>query len=89
MLMKKTLSRLEAQEEINEFFGGGRKFSVNEVRKIKRLAMKYNIKLGSYRRLFCKKCFSFLKGKTRVTETHKIVECGRCGAVNKQRIRFK
>ncbi len=87
--MKKTLSRTEAQEEINAFFGKGSEFSVEKVRKIKRLAMKYNIKLGYYRRLFCKKCFSFLKGKTRVTKTHKIVECGKCGAVNKQRIRFK
>lgn len=87
--MKKGLSRTEAQEKINELFGKGREFSADEVKKIKRLAMKYNIKLGSYRKLFCKKCFSFLKGKTRITKAYKIIECGRCRAVNRQRIRFK
>ncbi len=88
MLMKKGLSKTEASEKISNFFKQ-KEFSSEEARKTKRLAMKYNLKLGRHRRLFCKKCFSFLRGKTRVTKVHRIIECGKCGAVNKQRIRFK
>lgn len=86
--MKTQLSRTEAQKKIDDFFER-KSFSSEEVRKIKRLAMKFNIKLGIYRRKFCKKCLSQLKGKTRTTKTHKIIECASCGAKNRQRITFK
>lgn len=80
--MKFKISKSEAQKKINEFFKKEIFFS-NEVKKIKRLAMKYNIKLGTYRKLFCKKCLSQLKGKTKISKTHKIVECENCGFKNK------
>lgn len=76
------MSKKEVQEKIDDFFSG-RDFSSDDARKIKRLAMKFKIRLGNYRRKFCKKCFSPLKGKTRVTKTHKTVVCSRCGTKNK------
>ncbi|MCH7567799.1 MAG: hypothetical protein IIA87_00085 [Nanoarchaeota archaeon] len=84
--MKKHISKAEAQEKIDEFFRQ-KELDAKYVKKIKRLAMKYNIKLGKYRKRFCKKCFSDLKkGKVRITKTHKIVECRKCGERNKFRI---
>ena len=59
--MKSNLSRREAQEEIDEFFRQKKTFDEKKVRKMKRLAMKYNIKLGPYRKFFCKKCFADLR----------------------------
>ncbi len=53
--MKTSLSRKEAQEKIDEFFLK-EKFTAEEAKKAKRLAMKFNIKLGKYRKEFCKKC---------------------------------
>lgn len=80
--MKRKLSKKEIEEEIKEFFSKG-DFSVKEVRKIKRFAMKHNVKLRIYRRRFCKKCLHELKGKTRVGKTHKSVECSNCGFKNR------
>jgi RNase P subunit RPR2 len=83
--MKTALSKTEAKEKIFDFFKK-RQFSSEEAKKIKRLAMKFNIKLGDYRKSFCKKCYSQLKGKTRITKMHKIIECMSCGAINRQKI---
>lgn len=81
----KKLTRTEAQEKIDDFFRS-QSFTANEVKKIKRLAMKYNIKLGAFRRLFCKKCLSQLRGKIRITKTYKIIDCEKCGFRNKFRL---
>ena len=80
--MKKKLTRKEAQTKIEELFARGR-FSSDEVRKIKRIAMKFNIKLGENKNKFCKKCLLRLKGKTRVTKNYKIVKCASCGFLNR------
>lgn len=80
--MKGKLSRAEAQEKINIFFSKS-DFQPEELRKIKRLAMKFKIKLGDKRKLFCKKCLNKLRGKIRVSKTHKSVECEKCGFGNK------
>lgn len=81
----RNLSRTKAKERIDEFFQCS-SFSADEVKKIKRLVMKYNIKLGSYRRLFCKKCLSELRGKIRIKKTHKMVICEKCKYGNKFRL---
>lgn len=80
--------RIEAKEKIDAFFQR-ENFSSEEMRKIKRLAMKYRIRLTEYRNMFCKQCHSQLKGKTRITPAHKVTVCMVCGMKNKQRIRFK
>ena len=83
--MKKEISRAEAEKKIKVFFERD-KLDSKEVRKIKRLAMTYNIKLGRYRKRFCKKCFSDLKdGKVRIKNGFKTVECPGC----KERMRWK
>jgi RNase P subunit RPR2 len=79
------MSKSEAKELISEFFQR-EAFSSEEVRKIKRIAMKFNIKIGNYRRLFCKKCLSKLGGKLRVGKIHKTVECGICGHKNRHKL---
>ncbi len=80
--MKTKLSKSEAEQKIQEFFKK-EKFTKEEVRKIRRLAMKFNIKLREHRKKFCKKCLSQLKGRTRITKTHKTIECGNCKYKNK------
>ncbi|MBS3089210.1 hypothetical protein J4402_05590 [Candidatus Pacearchaeota archaeon] len=82
--MKKEISRKEAKEQIDIFFGK-EKFSEKEVKKIKTLAMKFNIKLSEYRKKFCKKCLTKLNGKIRIGRNYKTVECGHC----RYRNRFK
>ncbi len=84
--MKKSISKTEALMKIREYFEKDN-LSTEKTRKMKRLAMKFNIKLGRYRARFCKKCLGDLKhGKVRVTKTHKVVVC-ECGHVNKIRIK--
>ena len=83
--MKKTLSKTEARKHVEQFFSKS-SFSADELKKIKRLAMKYNIKLGSYKKSFCKSCLSQLKGKIRITKTHKTIECSICRRINKIKI---
>lgn len=83
--MKKELSKTEAKRKIDEYFSS-KKLSKEETKKMKRLAMKYKIRLGIYRKIFCKKCFSDLqKGKVRITKNYKSVEC-ECGYKNKRKI---
>ena len=55
--MRKT-TKSKVEKEINEFFKDIKNKNPKEVKKIKRLAMHYNIKLGDKRKTFCKKCFS-------------------------------
>jgi RNase P subunit RPR2 len=80
--MKASLSKTQTQEKINHF-SNQQTFTPEQVKKIKRLAMKHKIRLGPLRKKFCKKCFSQLKGKTRTTKTHKIIECNKCQYKNK------
>jgi RNase P subunit RPR2 len=85
--MKRKLTRTEAFGRIEEFFKK-KSLKSEEVRKIKRLAMLYNIKLGKYRKRFCKKCYSDLKtGKVKSSKGFRNVECSNCG--NKSRWKIK
>lgn len=80
--MKTSLSKTQAREKIEEFFKQ-EEFEPKEVKKIKRLAMKFRISLKDKRKEFCKKCYSKLKGKIRVNKIHKSVECKSCNYLNK------
>ena len=82
--MKTDISKSEAREKIDAFFAR-EEFSAEEARKIKRLAMKFKIRLGDYKKLFCKKCLSKLEGRTRFSGEYKTVVCKKCG----ERNRFK
>ena len=83
--MKKVLSKTEAHEKINEFFSKD-EFDSDEIRKIKKIAMAYKIKIGKYRRRFCKKCFSQLRGKIKISKEFKSVKCEKCGFLNRFRM---
>jgi len=83
--MKTKPTKKEAENNIEKFFSR-KEFSAKEVRKIKRLAMKFNIKLGKYRREFCKKCLDKLRGKNKVSKNYKTVKCERCRFVNRIKI---
>jgi RNase P subunit RPR2 len=82
--MKKSLSKSEAIDKINSFFS--KPFTLKEVKKIKRLAMKYRISLKPHKGRFCKSCFSELKGKIKVSKEYKTITCEKCGKKNKRRI---
>ena len=83
--MKSKLTKQQAQEKISQFFER-ESFTNSELIKIKRLAMKFKIKLKENRKKFCKKCLLPLKGKTRISKTHKTVICQNCGYKNKFKI---
>lgn len=83
--MKKELNKTQAKESIERFFSKS-DFTPEQLKKIKRLAMKFNIKLGDKRKLFCKKCLHPLAGKLSLTKTHKTIECKFCGFRNKVRV---
>lgn len=76
------VSRKAAEKQIADFFNKG-SFTAEQVRKIKRLAMSHNIKLKSYKRLFCKNCLHPLKGSLSVSKTHKTIICENCKNKNK------
>ncbi len=79
------MSRTEVKKYIDSFFNRP-VFKADEMKKIKRSAMKHNIKLGFYKKFFCKNCLSQLKGKIRIKKTHKVVFCEKCGQKNRLRI---
>lgn len=80
--MNKSISKTEAKQKIEDFFKKI-EFTPEELKKIKRLAMKYNLKLGDRRKSFCKYCLFPLKGELRITKNHKTVICSHCRKPNK------
>jgi len=86
--MKKQYSKFQVRELINDFFKRN-SFLPKEMKKIKRLAMKYRIPLKPYKIKFCKKCLFYLKGKIRISRVYKIIICGSCGYRNRFPIKDK
>lgn len=83
--MKVKINKTEVKEKISQFFKS-QSFEPEQLKKVKRIAMKFNIQLGEYRKFFCKKCLNPLKGKIKVTKTHKTIICKQCGFKNKVRM---
>ncbi len=78
--MKKTLLKSGAEKQIKGFFKNIKDKTPKEVKKIKRLAMAYNLPLKEKRKLFCKKCFAPYKNpKIRIKNKVKLVKCEGCG----------
>ena len=85
--MKKILSKLEAKKQIDEFFENIEGKNEKDVKKIKRLAMSYNIPLKDKKKLFCKKCFNPYKTpKIRIRNKIKSVGCENCGETNRLKL---
>lgn len=87
--MSKKESKKQAEEKIRGFFSSLEGKGAREVKKIKRLAMAYNIKLGRLRKRFCKKCYSVFNSKNsevRVKNKVKRVRCLNCGYLSRWKI---
>lgn len=83
----KPKNRKEAEKLIEEFFSKIDNKESKKIRKMKKLAMHYKIKLGEKRKLFCKYCYSQFKGKTRIKKGMKRVVCSACGRVSGWKIK--
>ena len=86
--MQKKISRTEAKKQIGGFFLNIKGKTPKEVKKIKKLAMSFNLPLKEKRKTFCKKCFSPYKAKKiRIRNKIKSVVCGNCGYVSRWRVK--
>ncbi len=85
--MKKDISKTEAKERIEEFFENLKDKESKDIKKIKRLAMAYNIKLGKKKKYFCKKCLNpYNDSSIRVKDRIIKITCGKCGNVSRWKI---
>ena len=86
--MAKKLSKEETKKEIEKFFKNIKEKAPKEIKKIKKLAMRQNIKLGKNRKLFCKKCGGVYKNpKIRIKSKIKSIICEKCGYASRWRIK--
>jgi RNase P subunit RPR2 len=84
----KYFTRKEAQHKIALFFQNGHLES-KEIKKIKRISMTHRIRLGEYRKRFCKKCFSdLMNGKRKISKEKVIVICKKCNFKNQYKIKL-
>jgi len=84
----KKLPKTEAKKQIQEFFSKIESKTPKEIKKIKKLAMRYNIHLKELRKRFCKKCFFPYKNpKTRIKNRGKSIVCENCGYVSRWKIK--
>jgi len=82
--MKKKQSKNKAKEIINQFFEQVREKTPKEVKKIKRLAMQHNIKLGGKKRAYCSKCLRpYIEPSIRIKNDRVYTTCGFCSHVAK------
>lgn len=80
------LTRAETEKRINEEFS--KKLTPEKIKKLKRLAMRYNIKLKGLRKKFCRKCYSSLKDSDgKVKNKIKTTKCENCGFVSRWKIK--
>jgi RNase P subunit RPR2 len=80
--------KMEAKNEIEEFFRNIKNKSSREIRKIKKLAMNYNLPLKNLRKTFCKKCLNPYSGneKIKINNGIKNTICEHCGFVSRWKI---
>ena len=84
----KKLTKSEAQKQIEDFFNDIQNKNPKEVKKIKKLAMRHNIKLGEKRKLFCKKCFSpYKEASIRIKNDILSMNCGNCSYTARWKIK--
>ena len=83
----KLKNKKEAEKGINEFFSDIKNKRAKDIKKMKKLAMHYKIKLKDKRKVFCKYCYGVLKGKIRIRNKMKSVVCFNCRKINRWRIK--
>jgi RNase P subunit RPR2 len=83
------LSKKEAEEKIESFFAHIKNKTPEEIRKIKRLSMRHNLKLKELRKKFCKKCFNPYKNpEIRLNKNFKSLRCRKCGYISRWKIKL-
>ncbi|MEK6898289.1 MAG: hypothetical protein AABX28_02950 [Nanoarchaeota archaeon] len=86
--MKQKFSKTEAEEKITEFFSDIKRKTPEDVKKIKKLAMSKNIKLGDKRKLFCKKCLSpHGNSSIKINDGFITINCGNCSYKNRWKLK--
>ena len=84
---QKKLTKTQIEQKIKEIF---LKNPIPiEIKKIKKLAMSKNLKLGSLRKKFCKKCYTLFNSKNseiRIKKPNKIIKCKNCGFISRYKI---
>lgn len=85
--MSKKLNKTEVKKHIKEFFSDIKNKTPKEIKKIKRFAMRHNIKLGELRKKFCKKCLMPYKNpKIKMRKGMKSIICENCEYVSRWKI---
>lgn len=77
----------KAKEQIENFFSSIEYKSPEQVRKMKKLAMAYNLKLKNKRKLFCQKCYSTRLRVLGIKNKIKRVKCEGCGRIIRWRVK--
>jgi len=79
-MAKKKRNKKETEKEIRIFFSKVKNKSFKDIKKIKRLAMGHNLKLGNKRKKFCKYCLTPYSGKEKVRIKNRIkrITCNEC-----------
>jgi RNase P subunit RPR2 len=86
--MKKKISKIEAQEQIEEFCSKIQEKTPKEIKKIKRLAMAHNIKLGEKRKTFCKACYNpYIGPSIRIKNDLIRIECEHCEKIARWKVK--
>lgn len=84
----KKVSKTGAKKEIEEFFSDIKNKSPKEVKKVKKLAMRYNIRLKNLRKTFCRNCLTPYSGKekVRIKNGIKKIICENCEKISRWKI---
>jgi len=83
----KKIGKREAEKKIKDFFKNLKNKSPEQVRKMKRLSMRHNIKLGNLRKKFCKYCYSIRLKVKGIKRGMKTVVCRNCGKISRWKIK--
>ena len=82
----KKLTRVEARAKIYSFFKFIKNKSPQDIKRIKKLAASFNIRLGRLRRKFYQDCYTPFTSKTaeiRIKNKKKIIKCKVCGKISR------
>jgi RNase P subunit RPR2 len=84
-------SKKEIESLIMEKLNSGN-LSKETLKKLKNLAMSKNVKIGSLKKKYCKKCFTLFDSKNseiRIKKGLKNIRCKGCGYITRYKIKNK
>jgi len=86
--MKSDLTKQEINEYIKNVFS--KESSAKEIKKAKKLAMNKRIKLGEFKKKFCKKCYSMFNSNNseiRIKKGFKVIRCKECKSISRYKLK--